>query len=208
LYSEDVNLSPLVEAIVSLANIRRVCCSNYDDVLEEGYTRLGTGYRPLVPGDDIPLDGDEVLIVHPHGFLPRAAYSRDYRMEPIVLSEDDYHDLYASPYRWANVIQLNLFVSFAVLFVGCSLKDPNLRRLLDTSKKLRISNHFALMREPTYQSDKGKTSSHQRKQPRWWEEMWSSFYKKVATENLVDRGITPIWYKQHSDVPRILREIA
>jgi hypothetical protein len=202
LYSEAVNLSPTVESIVSLSNVRRICCSNYDDILEEGYTNLGIKCRPLVRGDDLPFDSDEVLICHPHGFLPRTRYSRDYLREPIVLSEDDYHELYATPYSWANVIQLNLFISFNMLFVGCSLKDPNLRRLLDISKKVRTPSHFALMEEPTDQSDGRKN------QPQWWKYFKSSFPREIETENLTERGVTPIWYKEDSDVSTILREIA
>jgi len=44
----------------------------------------------MVQGDDLPLAGDEVLIFHPHGFLPRGMYSRDFSKEPRILSEDDY----------------------------------------------------------------------------------------------------------------------
>jgi hypothetical protein len=134
-YLEATALSSSLEAIVSLHNVRRIICSNYDDLLEEGYTQRRVGFRSLVQDDLLPSDTNEVLIFHPHGFLPRRNYSRNYSDDPIILSEDDYHELYASPYSWPNVIQLNLLSSFNVLFVGCSLTDPNFRRLLDISNK-------------------------------------------------------------------------
>lgn len=207
LYAEALTPSSLVDSILSLRKVRRIICTNYDDLLEEGYTKLGTKYRPMVPGDDLPLDGNEVLIFHPHGFLPRSTYSRDYSKDRIILSEDDYHELYASPYSWPNVIQLNLFISFNVLFVGCSLSDPNLRRLLDISAKVRTPNHFAIMKNPDSESHTRKLSANQRTQPRWWKELMS-FAKRVETENLKERGITAIWYEEHSDVSKILSEIA
>jgi hypothetical protein len=161
----------------------------------------------MVKGDDLPLAGDEVLIFHPHGFLPRGTYSRDFSKEPIILSEDDYHELYAAPYSWPNVIQLNMLISFNVLFVGCSLKDPNLRRLLDISKKVRAPAHFAIMRNPDSESNQSNGPTSQRKQPRWRKELMS-FQKHIEEENLRERGITPIWYEEESDASKILDQIA
>ncbi|MGZ8845080.1 MAG: SIR2 family protein [Pyrinomonadaceae bacterium] len=207
LYATAASVSPLLESILLLRKVRRVICTNYDDLLEEAYTRLGIKCRPMVQGDDLPLDGDEVLIFHPHGFLPRRIYPRDFSKEPIVLSEDDYHELYSAPYSWPNVIQLNLLISFNVLSVGCSLKDPNLRRLLDIVKTVRTPTHFALMRNPNSQSKKANEPKPQQKQPRWWKELMS-FEKHIEEENLKERGVTPIWYEEDSDVPKILAEIA
>jgi len=203
LYEKAPNLSATIESIVSLSNVRRIICSNYDDVLEDGYAKRGINFRPLAQGDYLPLDDDQILIFHPHGFLPRTKYSRDYRNDPIVLSEDDYHDLYATPYSWANTIQLNLLISFSVLFIGSSLKDPNLRRLLDLSRKVRATDHFALLPNPDSQLVLGD----QRRRKRWWAE-FISFQKHVETENLLGRGVTPIWYEEHAEVSSILGQIA
>ncbi len=203
LYADAGNLSSNVEAIVSLQNVRRICCTNFDDCLEEGYVASRTRFRTLVRGDDLPLNDDNVLIFHPHGFLPRTPCKGDYSKDRIVPSEDDYHELYASPYSWPNLIQLNLFMSFNVLFVGCSLRDPNLRRLLDISRQVRTPSHFAIMKEP---ADEGEASANQQQRPRWWKELMS-FRKHIETENLQDRGITTIWYEDHSDISKILREI-
>jgi hypothetical protein len=203
LYLEATALSSSLEAIVSLQNVRRIICSNYDDLLEESYTKRGIGFRSLVQGDVLPSDTDEVLIFHPHGFLPRGNYSRNYLNDAIILSEDDYHELYASPYSWSNVIQLNLLSSFNVLFVGCSLTDPNLRRLLDISNKVRVPEHFTIMRNPDFELHDGK---HQPDRPRWWRETLS-FQKHVEEENLRERGITPIWYQDHSDLSNTLNQI-
>jgi hypothetical protein len=51
LYLEATALSSSLEAIVSLHNVRRIISSNYDDLLEEGYTKRGVGFRSLVQGD-------------------------------------------------------------------------------------------------------------------------------------------------------------
>jgi hypothetical protein len=201
LYNETPTLSRLVKSIVSLKSVSRVICTNYDDVMEEGYSSRGIDCRSLVPNDNLPLDSEQLLIFHPHGYLPRGIQSRDYLKDPIIISEDDYHDLYATPYSWANMIQLNLLVSFDLLFVGCSLRDPNLRRLLDVSRRIRPNEHFALMRNPDFQLTVDTN------RPRWWAE-FISFQKHVETENLSGRGVTPIWYEDHSQLPELLLRIA
>ncbi len=98
LYSRGVTASPIVESIVSLTHIRRICSFNYDDILEEAYSKTGVASQPLTAGDETPSSGNDVLIFHPHGFLPRANHTYRCSNREIVLSEDDYHELYASPY--------------------------------------------------------------------------------------------------------------
>src|SRR6185436_18817278 len=57
------------------------------------------------------------------------------RIRPIignfVFSEDEYHTEYSDPYRWSNMTMINQLGRFSGLFVGLSLHDPNLRRLID-----------------------------------------------------------------------------
>ena len=91
----------------------------------------------------------DTVIFHPHGYLPRRGRSYARRSRDIVLSEDDYHSLYSSPYSWANIVQLFLLLGHVALFVGCSLTDPNLRRLLDLVVKVRPSHtHYAFLPDP------------------------------------------------------------
>lgn len=151
LYSKEVTLSETIEAIISLSNVRRICCFNFDDLLEKAYGKKGVKYCALTAGDAFPRNDAQVLVFHPHGFLPSVPHTRVCSNKKIILSEDDYHELYTSPYCWANLIQLKLLMTFNVLFVGCSLKDPNIRRLLDTCKKLKTTQrHFAIMKKPDY----------------------------------------------------------
>lgn len=42
------------------------------------------------------------------------------------------------------VLQLHLYRESAYLFIGCSLTDPNLRRILENTK-IKGKTHFALM---------------------------------------------------------------
>src|SRR5262249_55666536 len=162
------------------------------------YQEKGTSFRPLSEGDEFANDSSEVLIFHPHGFLPRVSHSRKYSAERIILSEDDYHELYSSPYCWSNVIQLKLLLSFNVLFVGCSLKDPNIRRLLDVCKNMRSGQkHFAIIRIP-----------HHETTPEWKGWVNAEFLRHDVEEPLLrDRGITPLWIDRHENIPTMLNSI-
>jgi hypothetical protein len=194
LYSTTPELSETVKAIALLRKVRNICCFNYDDVLEAAYEQNGITYRPVTEADELPLDSDDVLIFHPHGFLPRST-KRDYSEERIIISEDDYHKLYSSPHSWSNMIQVSLLMSFSILFIGCSLVDPNIRRLLDICKRVQVGNkYYSLSKRPTYEYG-----------PEWYRCLISS--QQFEEDDLLDRGVTPIWYKDHLDVPGLLNKI-
>lgn len=200
LYSDKTHLSATVEAIVSLTQVRRICCFNYDDVLEEAFMKHSFEFEPVLEGDRVPLDSNLLLIFHPHGFLPQTNefFQRDYKASPIVLSEDDYHELYATPYSWANLIQIYLLMNYSVLFVGCSLNDPSIRRLLDIAKKMRVTHqHFALLKNPTYHPE-----------VRGWNGLAYTNLDRLREADLGDRGITALWFKEYSESPEILHSIS
>ena len=89
---------------------------------------------------------DRLSIYHPHGYLP---YNTNKTLFPeykkyIVFSEGEYHKLYNNPYAWATILQYFLYRESSFLFVGCSLTDPNLRRIL-SSTKIKGRMHYAFM---------------------------------------------------------------
>ena len=77
---------------------------------------------------------------HVHGIVfPKRENSS---VEDIVLSENDYHRVYSEVFDWSNVEQLHALSRCTCFFIGLSLNDPNLRRLLeiaqrDSSKSVR-----------------------------------------------------------------------
>lgn len=99
LYHKGVKLSETAHAIASLEKIKRICCYNYDDILDRAFAEGGKAYKALFPIDRVPLESPETLIFYPHGFLPDPSRASVYRpTRTIVFSEDDYFRLYRRPY--------------------------------------------------------------------------------------------------------------
>jgi hypothetical protein len=112
---------------------------NYDDTLEYYLEENNQkNYRSIYYSE---MDEPGMIpIYHVHGFLPRKGNLTD--KNKIILSEEAYHVLYNTNNAWNNKIQLNKFIENKCLLIGLSLNDPNLQRLLDSTKKARHDDEF------------------------------------------------------------------
>jgi hypothetical protein len=107
--------------------VAAVVSFNYDDLLERKLDG-GIDFRPVWSAR---RSREKALpILHPHGFLPQKGDVEECRL---VFTEDDYHGLTTSVFHWALTSIVNYLRHNTVLFIGLSMLDPNLRRLLDAS---------------------------------------------------------------------------
>ncbi len=181
------------------AAIHEVITYNFDDLFER---RL----KAEIEKRGLPLEvcsiysdetyrkarpGNAISIYHVHGFLPSGADWEEAATNPIVFSEPDFHATYFDPLYWANEVQRRAFVLEQCLFVGLSMTDPNLRRLLDQAERFELC-HFGFLRvDPsTLQNATGKLET---------------FVRKADLESL---KITPLWIVEYEDVATTLREIS
>jgi len=195
LYEKDPQPTEAGKAIARLQGIKEICCFNFDDMLESAFASTSRRCKSVEPCQKIPKDGD-VLIYHPHGYIPRTAEPEELRSkkpeQAIIFSEDDYHLFYGKPYSWATLIQLKLLLSTDVLFVGFSLRDPNTLRLLDLIKEMGIpQQRMALLPDPKAGSVKIPPDEAE---------------LLIATEIALieSSGVIPYFYDRHEDVPKIL----
>jgi SIR2-like domain len=199
LYGSRDTESETVTAITEMSRVQTICCFNFDDVLEYAFEKVERQFKTVTEGEEIPFLSNGTVIFHPHGYLPRRGRPHAHGSRDIVLSEDDYHSLYSSPYSWANMVQLLLLFGHVALFVGCSLRDPNLRRLLDLVVKIRPSPmHYAFLEDPISAKSPLKD----------WRGYLGRGVKEVAEKDLEGRGIIPIWWQKASEIPPRLREIS
>jgi len=183
LYKNPPRQSKLVEAVRNMAvnpNVRRVITYNYDDLLEQSIGDQRT--FSIIDGQNRPSPGT-LPIYHVHGFVPR---DDDPSFEEnVVLSEDEYHLLYKEAFHWSNTEQLHALKNTTSFFIGLSLTDPNLRRLLDIANEIGTKDppHFAFLRKSDYN------------QP---EKAWHLFYTM---------GVKVLWFDEFDEVPVMLRGI-
>jgi hypothetical protein len=109
------------------AGVAAVVSFNYDDLLERKLDG-GIDFRSVWSAR---RSYEKALpILHPHGFLPQQGDMEECRL---VFTEDDYHGLTTTVFHWALTAVVNYLRHNTVLFIGLSMLDPNLRRLLDAS---------------------------------------------------------------------------
>ena len=198
LYAREIHLTDVALELPLLAKARRICCFNYDDILSRAFAEAGESFTCLFPGDVIPLESSERLIFYPHGYLPDPEGAESSRAtENVVLSEEDYFELYNSPYAWANLVQIILLMNYTALFIGCSLADPNLRRLLHISSSRRPGHrHFAIMR-----------NHHRAPSGAWWMAQQALAYEKLHGPLYKDLGVEIMWISDFPEIASFLKNI-
>ena len=78
-----------------------------------------------------------------------------------------------------------MLMTKTVLFIGMSMTDPNIIRLLKEARNIGVWNwHYALMKSV------------------------SDEYTLIETQRLRSIGVDPIWYKEYSDIPVILKQLS
>ena len=137
-------IKKMVQSRINEFNRFNIITYNYDDFLEQALQTWRIRYVSVY-NENIRINS-RLSVYHPHGFLPYKTPSIKYDeyRKGIVFSESEYHALYNNPYSWAMVLQEHLYRESAFLFVGCSLSDPNLRRILENTKTTG-KTHFAFM---------------------------------------------------------------
>ena len=186
----------IVKAILT-NKVDQAITFNYDDLVETALDEKGISAHSIFERSH--YSGPDFPIYHVHGMIPQ---TRKIESTP-VLSEKEYHTLYKESFHWSNVIQLQALSSTTCFFIGLSMNDPNLRRLLDISQN-GISKdsatdracHYAILeRKPLDEKhpDAQKDEEHFNMQERMME----------------DFGINIIWYEHgnYDDIPRIIDRI-
>ena len=121
----------------SKGNVRCVVNFNFDGLLEE---ELALRKIPTISiSDGNRQHSGEFRIIHPHGFVPR---NGPIDRGTVVFTEGDYHKLTDQVFHWGLSEIVNELRHSTVLFIGLSMSDPSLRRLLDASHNSKIPPHW------------------------------------------------------------------
>jgi hypothetical protein len=215
----DNNTSELLTQlalIVQQKKVNEVITYNFDDLLEQNLEKLqlkdSIDYTSI--SKDAEIKGHNTLpIYHVHGIIPKAG-----PVDTVVFSEEEYHSRYSNAFHWSNIEQLHALSRMHCFFIGLSMTDPNLRRLLDIAKKMNENNgdsHFAFLRRKKLEkyciSDIERSCKYvhvseslinKKKQ----KEIYDLNYT-VIERIFMELGVRVIWYEEFDDLPELVAEV-
>ncbi|MBI5962672.1 MAG: TIR domain-containing protein [Chloroflexi bacterium] len=199
LYTHNPTSCDVIDAIVELARPQRdgspldsIITFNFDGLIEENLHNHNIRNKTIY-SEGVRINPNEIPIYHVHGYLPRnGKISKDM---DVVFSEDAYHSQFIDSFSWSNLIQLNTLSQNTCLFLGLSLTDPNLRRLLDVASRKNISrtlNHYIIKKVPNF-SNKNDTLDE-----------LAQFLEEQDANGL---GLNVLWINDFSEIAPLLLRI-
>jgi len=210
--SEQLAGGRAVPAVVTL---------NFDDLLERELETREIGVEAVFDGRR--RHASRLPVVHAHGFLPRGQ-----RAPPsdLIFTEDDYNRFALQTIHWAQVDLLGFLRNSTALFIGMSMADTNLRRLLDATSNGRC-NHYVVRKRFTLSSGERTVAArriHQRamtglkpaerkKMQRHAQGLEGAIERmlrmaaNIDTQLLREMGVSTIWIDDFSEIADLLTRI-
>lgn len=222
-------VADLIEHSVPRQNgVERVVTFNFDDLLEQELR--ARGFEHTVVTDEKRKARAGFKIIHPHGYIPREGEAH---RRAIVFNETDYHDLTESVFHWGLSEIITSLRHSTVLFIGLSMSDPSLRRLLDAAKNSDIPPHWQIqkrhavreadmprvMEDVAARADRhaghmsGQWASRQADRIKTEHELHEAIQGALRQADTYDRevyegmGVKTIWIEDFADLPRVLDAI-
>lgn len=218
LYGEK-NESALLTAlakIVQQKKVDEVVTYNFDNLLEQNLEKLNLrdSVDYVAISKEAEVKGQRIMpIFHVHGIIPKQG-----PVDKVVFSEEEYHERYSNAFHWSNIEQLHAMSMKHCFFIGLSMVDPNLRRLLDVARKMNMSSgdsHFAFLRRTKLERycvsdiNKGCKYVHvseslidQKKQ----KEIYDLNYA-VIESIFSELGVQVIWFEDFNELPELVAEV-
>jgi hypothetical protein len=135
---DDPRYSPLrTHHLIAALPFKRIITTNWDTLLEEALRQARKPFVKVVRDEGISYaDDDKILLIKLHG----SAEQKD----TIVVTGDDYYDVFARLPQVANLVQ-SFFATKTLLFLGYELIDEDFKRLY-----LEIVHHLGKHRRRAY----------------------------------------------------------
>lgn len=187
--------SELIDNICQLIKSKKVSqiiTTNYDQLVEQSLKKEGLSPYPVSQSGIIPKN--TIPIYHVHGSVNDPNNPIANLPEAPVLSEEDYHNLYSTGHHWSNTAILHALQHTHCIFIGLSMTDPNLRRLIETAFYNDTPHYVFLPRIPLYE---GYYESDKR----------NVFHFRVQEDIMQSLGINVIWYTIKSNSPNPHEEL-
>lgn len=188
--------TPLIHELINLLRPKRnsgsvesVITFNFDSLIEDTLDKYGIENQAIYD-EGMIVDSRHIPIYHVHGYLPQIG---EIKTPNIVFSEEAYHTQFIDPYSWSNLVQLYKYMENTCLLLGLSITDPNLRRLLDISKRKNSFTqlrHYIIKKKPDISDDFIKTQM------------------LLEEQDANSLGLNVFWIDDFDEIPKILSRIA
>jgi hypothetical protein len=174
-----------------MANPPKIINFNFDNILCEHLTSIGIPNTPIFSTES-RNEESSLPIYHVHGHLPRTGSITNEMLNSIVFGEQEYHGQYSDPHSWQSILQLSEFKDQTALFVGLSMADPNIRRLLEIARKYSaVPKHYVILKNKwTNLSNKAHI-----------------FLKKKEEALFSDLGVNVVWVDDYPEIPKFIKTI-
>jgi hypothetical protein len=122
---------------------KRIYTTNYDDVIEEAYKANSKNILPITTSDN-PLNvaKGQMLCVHLNGFVHKLDLNTI--GTELKLTESSYLSAELADSPWATSFRHDISVALAVFFIGYSLYDLDIKRILFENPSLKDKCFFIL----------------------------------------------------------------
>lgn len=218
LYKDGVNIdTDLLNAIAKISTPQRLHCGiksiisyNFDDLLERKLEQKEIRYHVISCDEDRQM-ADRLNIYHVHGYLP-SEHEKRTNNPNLIFSEEDYHRVYRDSYSWSNLVQLSSLRENTCLFIGSSLTDPNMRRLLDVSSRSgEEARHFAFLKRDEIKNEIEDTAGNKDGNGKAGKEILEIYQKiddNIRTAYYRKLGLNIIWIDEYEEIPDILNSLS
>jgi hypothetical protein len=156
-------------------------------------------------------DPEKTNIYYMHGFLRFDSKANDPDKEAfdkLVLSEQEYFDFFNSPTSLFNYTFLYVLREYSCLFIGLSMQDDNIRRLLHYSKKERQVGYEEEKKEKhEAESSPDEIKEKLRRHFAIIKEYDSGELKDLVEMSLAELGVNVLWINDYKQIPKKLEFI-
>jgi SIR2-like domain len=189
--------------------IRAVVTFNLDSLLQAYVAnryRTARGRSHLLRTVERPSAGSnprKISMYHMHGFLRFDSKARDRTKEApdaVVLTEQDYFEFFNDPMSLFNYVFMYLLRESTCLFIGLSMYDENIRRMLHFSVKERVGGYE---REGVPRPEREKIIRHFAV----LKKTGSPHVDAALEGSLLNLGTDVLWISGFDEIPHRLGEV-
>ncbi len=122
---------------------KRLYTTNYDNVLEEAYKQNSKNLIPITASDNpFTIPKNQLICVHLNGFIQKLDLNKI--NTELKLTEASYLSVELANSPWVTNFREDIRFARAVFFIGYSLYDLDIKRILVTSPSLKEKCFFIL----------------------------------------------------------------